>query len=68
MDFKDTAKTLISFRIAEINLLLGAYAEVLPDIGCEEVTVDIQKAQIALEVAESKFRINELFPETKEGK
>lgn len=55
MDFKGTMKSLISFRISEMNYLLGGYTEVLPDVGCEEATADIKKAQGSLEKAVYKL-------------
>lgn len=44
MDFKGTMKSLTSFRISEMNYLLGGYTEVLSDVGCEEAIADIKKA------------------------
>ena len=68
MDFKDTMKSLISFRISEMNYLLGGYTEILPDIGCKEVISDLKQAQDSLGAAICKFRIHELLPEGKDGK
>ena len=67
MDFKGTMKSLISFRISEMNYLLGGYTEVLPDVGCEEAIADIKKAQDSLEAAVDKFRIHKLLSEGEAG-
>ena len=61
MDYIDTTRLLISFRIGEINHLLGNYTEVIPYIGCKEAISDIKKAQDSLEAAIEKFRIQELL-------
>lgn len=36
MDFKDTVKLLIAFRVTEMRLLLEGYTDALPDTGCED--------------------------------
>lgn len=33
MDFKDTVKLLIAFRVTEMRLLLEGYTDALPDTG-----------------------------------
>lgn len=66
MDIKDTLKLLIFFRLSEMESLLDGYTEMLPDIGCDEATVDIRRAQHSLDVAASKFGIRELFSEAVE--
>ena len=68
MDFKDTMKLLIAFRLSEASFLLGGYTEILPDIGCKEVISDLKQAQDSLDAAIYKFRIHELLPEGKDGK
>ena len=65
MDFKDTVKLLIAFRVTEMRLLLEGYTDALPDTGCEEAVADIERARDSLGAAVSKFRINELFSEDK---
>lgn len=65
MDFKDTVKLLIVFRITEMRLMLEGYTDALPDTGCEEVVADIERARNSLEAAIFKFRIHELFSEDK---
>ena len=65
MDFKDTVKLLIAFRITEMRLLLGGYTDALPDTGCEEVVADIERARDSLGAATFNLRIHELFSEDK---
>jgi hypothetical protein len=65
MDFKDTVKLLIAFRITEMRRLLEGYTDALPDTGCEEVVADIERARDSLGAATSNLRIHELFSEDK---
>lgn len=65
MNFKDTVRLLVAFRITEMNLLLDGYTDALADTGCEEVVADIERARDSLGAATSKLRIHELFSEDK---